>query len=113
MPTMRPDASEMTGTVREISGLTEPVTASVEGARCSTAVNRRKLSGWSTENRLALKSGTTFAAGGASDSAFTLSLLQPLMARDTIKIDIGSAGTFALLVITIFRTLLIPEQHRA
>src|ERR1035438_113175 len=82
MSTMRPEASEITGTVRAMSGKTVPVTNNCDGAWYSVAVTIGYNSGCSTAKKETSTPETTLAAGGASASAFTLSLLQPLVTRD-------------------------------
>src|ERR1039457_1801565 len=78
MSTMRPEASEITGTVRAMSGKTEPVTNNCDGAWYSVAVSIGYRSGCSTAKKETSTPETTLAGGGASASALTLSLLQPL-----------------------------------
>src|ERR1700686_2884274 len=73
---IRPDAREITGTARETSAATVPVTFSSGAATCLPAVASGNCSGWSTLTRLASSSVSTLAGGGASSlgSAFTFSL---------------------------------------
>src|SRR5208282_4421598 len=67
-------ASETTGTLRETSGVTVPVTTNSEAVGCAVAAARGKCSGWSTVKRLRSTSGTTLAGGGTSAAASTCSL---------------------------------------
>ena len=62
----------MTGTVREMSGLTTPVTVSCEAALYSAAVARGNCAAvpFSTWTMLASPSCSTCAGGGASAAAF-------------------------------------------
>src|SRR5208282_888307 len=64
-------ASETTGTLRETSGVTVPVTTNSEVVGCAVASTKGKCSGWSTVKRLRSTSGTTLAGGGASAAAST------------------------------------------
>ena len=48
MSTTRPEASVITGTVREMSGSTVPVTSNSDGAWYWVAVTIGYCSGWST-----------------------------------------------------------------
>src|SRR5579864_1809518 len=66
MATTRPEASETTGTLRAISGVTVPVTTNSEFAGRSTPAARGNCSGCSTVNRAGSAPGTIFACGGAS-----------------------------------------------
>src|ERR1700733_7671085 len=68
MSTTRPLASEMTGTSRLISGLTDPVTFNCAGASTRSAVINENCSGFSTVTRPVLLVSVTFA-GGAAPSA--------------------------------------------
>src|ERR1700679_1604598 len=79
--TMRPEAREITGTFREMSGITVPVTNNCDGAWYSVAATNGYRSGCSTANKETSTPEITLAGGGAS-SASTLLLLQPLTARD-------------------------------
>src|ERR1700734_2177059 len=81
MSTMRPEASEITGTVREISGNTVPVTNSCDGAWYSVAVAIGYNSGCSTAKNEGSSAGITLAGGGASAAASAVLLLQPLVPR--------------------------------
>src|ERR1035438_5755410 len=76
MATTRPEARETTGTLREISGVTAPVTTNSEVVGCAVASASGNCSGWSTVNRLRSTSGTMLAGGGASAAASTYPLLQ-------------------------------------
>src|SRR6266478_1231520 len=69
MATTRPEASETTGTLRETSGVTAPVTTSWEVVGCALAATNGNCSGWSTWKRLRSTSDTTSAGGGASAAA--------------------------------------------
>ena len=62
--TTLPEASEGTGTCRETSGLTTPVTFNSGAARYSPAVTSGNCSGWSTLRLLASMSGSTVAGCG-------------------------------------------------
>src|ERR1017187_3728896 len=64
MATTRPEASETTGTLRETSGVTAPVTTNSETVGCAVAAASGNCSGWSTVKRLRSTSGTTLAGGG-------------------------------------------------
>src|ERR1035438_387351 len=77
MATTRPEASETTGTLRETSGVTAPVTMSSETVGWAVASTRGNCPGCSTANRFRSTSGTTLAGGGASAAASTCPL-QPL-----------------------------------
>src|SRR5580658_1852626 len=98
---MRPDASEITGTFREISGITVPVTNNCDGAWYSVAVTIGYRSGCSTAKKATSTPETTLAVGGASASAFTFSLLQPLITRVAISTIGASANPIALLFMMI------------
>src|ERR1017187_3618063 len=87
MDTTRPDASEITGTARAISGFTVPVTTNSGAAVWDVAVATGNCSGCSTEKTLTSKPGTTFAVGGAS--ALVSARAPPQPSR------ISSAGTKA------------------
>src|SRR5208282_1409234 len=84
MATTRPEASETTGTLRDTSGVTTPVTTNSELVGCAAAVASGNWSGRSTVKRLRSTSGTTLAGGGASASALT-GPLQPLSIGNTDK----------------------------
>src|SRR5271155_4652750 len=71
--TTRPEANVTTGTVRETSGYTDPVTTNFDGASYCAAVATGYRSGWSTEKCVTSNPGTTVAGGGAS--AATLSFV--------------------------------------
>src|SRR5208337_5627655 len=77
MTMTRPEARETTGTLRETSGATIPVTTSSEVVDLETAAASGYCSGWSTVNRLASAPGTTMAGGGASAASSPCTLLQP------------------------------------
>jgi hypothetical protein len=99
MSTMRPEASEITGTVRAMSGNTVPVTDNCDGAWYSVDVTIGYCSGCSTAKKETSTPETTLAGGGASASAFTLSLLQPLVARDAaIAISIRPNAKYLLFI---------------
>ena len=61
MATIRPLASEMAGTSRAISGLTDPVTFNCAGASIRFAVINENCSGFSTVTRPVLLVSVTFA----------------------------------------------------
>src|SRR5208282_1412625 len=84
MATTRPEASETTGTLRETSGVTAPVTTNSEAVGCAVAAASGKCSGWSTVKRLRSTSGTTLAGGGAAAAAST-GRLQPPSIGNTNK----------------------------
>src|SRR5579863_4105014 len=67
--TTRPVASDGTGTLRETSGLTTPVTFNSGAEACGSDATTGNWSGWSTFTRLASSSCSTLAAGGSSDLA--------------------------------------------
>ena len=69
MSTMRPEASEITGTVREISGNTVPVTDICDGAWYSVAVTIGYNSGCSTAKKEGSTPEITLAGGGASGAS--------------------------------------------
>src|ERR1700730_13760200 len=77
MATTRPDASDTTGTLREVSGVTVPVTANEEVVECALAAASGNCSGWSTAKRLRSTSATTLAGGGASARGSPWALLHP------------------------------------
>jgi hypothetical protein len=70
----------MTGTFREMSGFTVPVTTSFGAVAYASAAVRGNCSGCSTENRFTSTSGTTFAGGGTS-AAGSPCALHPLRNR--------------------------------
>src|SRR5260370_23487617 len=76
MATTRPEASDRTGTLRAISGVTAPVTINSEAAGRAAASASGNCSGRSTVNRLTSTPGTMWAGGGAW-AARSASLLQP------------------------------------
>src|ERR1017187_5757401 len=65
METTRPDASEITGTLREMSGFTVPVTTNSGAVAWDVAVATGNCSGCSTEKTLTSNPGTILAEGGA------------------------------------------------
>src|SRR5271157_2078666 len=77
MAMTRPEARETTGTLRETSGATIPVTTNSEVVDRETAAASGYCSGWSTANRLTSAPGTTLAGGGASAASSPCTLLQP------------------------------------
>src|ERR1035441_3747191 len=89
----RPEASETTGTLRETSGMTVPVTINSESAERSVAAASGNCAGWSTVNRAGSAPGTTLGAGGAPaaalSSACACTLLQLVSVR-TEEIEIRS-----------------------
>src|ERR1700730_6010929 len=68
----------MTGTFRETSGFTAPVTINSGDVVRAVAVARETCSGCSTANKLTSISGTTFAVGGAPTVASARAPPQPL-----------------------------------
>src|ERR1035438_4058783 len=78
MAVTRPEASETTGTLRDTSGVTVPVTTNSEVVGCWVAVASGNCSGWSTENRAAFAKGTTLASGGAPCAGSASAFLQPV-----------------------------------
>src|ERR1035437_1625974 len=62
--TTRPEASDGTGTCRDTSGVTTPVTFNSGEATYSPALARGNCSGWSTLKLLASMSGSTVAGCG-------------------------------------------------
>src|SRR5271163_3835982 len=78
MATTLPEAMEMTGICREISGLTVPVTLSVEVELYSVAVARGKRLGRSTVMRLTPPSLSTCTGGGACAAGSCFWPPQPL-----------------------------------
>ena len=90
----------MTGTVREISGNTVPVTNNCDGAWYSIVVAIGYRSGCSTAKKEASTPETILAGGGASAAAFTLSFLQPMMARDATIPNSNRPDSITLLFIS-------------
>src|SRR5579872_2712865 len=87
MALTRPDASDTTGTLRDTSGVTVPVTTSSEVAGRAVDLARGNCSGWSTLNRLGSAPGMTLGGGGApaataSESAWACILPQPARISD-------------------------------
>src|SRR5260370_11215522 len=78
MPVIFPDTNETTGTARETSGATVPVTVNSEVAVCAVAATSGNWWGWSVVNRLGSPIGVILAAGGASFVSSPCALLQPL-----------------------------------
>src|ERR1039458_272552 len=66
METTRPEASEITGTLRAMSGFTVPVTTNSGAVACAVAVTTGNCSGCWTEKTLTSNPGTILAEGGAS-----------------------------------------------
>ena len=66
METTRPEASEITGTARAMSGFTVPVTTNSGAVACAVAVATGNCSGCWTEKTLTSNPGTILAEGGAS-----------------------------------------------
>src|ERR1017187_2014679 len=66
METTRPEASEITGTLRAMSGFTVPVTTNSGAVACAVAVATGNCSGCWTEKTLTSNPGTILAEGGAS-----------------------------------------------
>src|ERR1700678_2636480 len=95
MSTTRPEASEITGTVREMSGNTVPVTNICDGAWYSVAVAIGYSSGCSTAKNEGSSAGITLAGGGASAAASALSLLHPLKAKNVTSTIMGNANLIA------------------
>src|SRR5580704_17228320 len=98
MSTTRPEASEITGTFREMSGITVPVTNNCDGAWYSVAVTIGYRSGCSTAKKETSTPEITLAGGGASASAFTLSDLQPLVS-EVARAIVNKQSTGVLLFI--------------
>src|ERR1700684_389742 len=80
MAMTRPEARETTGTLRETSGMTVPVTTNSDLVGCSAAAASGNCSGCCTENRAASPKGTTLAGGGSWAAASTWTLLHPARA---------------------------------
>jgi hypothetical protein len=78
-----------------------PVTDNCDGAWYWVAVTIGYNSGWSTAKKLTSTPETTLAGGGASASALTLSLLQPLMARVAVSTIGSNANPITLLFMMI------------
>jgi hypothetical protein len=72
MAMTRPEASETTGTLRETSGVTVPVTTNSEVVGCSAAAASGNCSGWSTEKRAASGNGTTLAGAALHPACVSL-----------------------------------------
>src|SRR5579872_3004595 len=70
---MRPEASDTTGTLRDTSGVTVPVTTNSEVVGRLVAVASGNCSGCSTVNRLASGARKTLASGGAPADAASAS----------------------------------------
>src|ERR1017187_961537 len=98
METTRPEASEITGTLREMSGFTVPVTTSSGAAVWDVAVATGNCSGCWTEKTVTSKAGTIVALGGASALVSARAPPQPSSS--------SSAGTIARRR-PIFKTLRI------
>src|ERR1700692_42093 len=94
MATTLPEAMEMTGICREISGLTVPVTLSVEVELYSVAVARGNRRGQSTVIRVTPPSLSTCTGGGACAAGSCFWPPQPL----NIQKLRTAAGTTACLV---------------
>jgi len=77
MATTRPEASETTGTLRETSGVTVPVTTNVEVVGCAVAAASGNCSGRSTVKSVGSAPGTMLAEGGASAAGSPCALLHP------------------------------------
>ena len=105
MSTTRPEASEITGTVREMSGNTVPVTNNCDGAWYSVAVTIGYYSGCSTAKKEGSTPEITLAGGGASAAASAVLLLQPLIARHAASVIGTTASFIALLFIECPRVL--------
>src|SRR3984885_3203380 len=90
--TTRPEARVTTGTVRETSGYTDPVTTNFDGASYCAAVATGYRSGWSTEKWVTSRPGTTVAEGGASAAALSFDW-QPVIRRAATT----SGHTFRML----------------
>src|SRR5471030_3054045 len=87
MATTRPEASDTTGTLRETSGATVPVTASSETEGRAVAEASGNFSGWSTVNRVASPAETTLGGGGSPAPVSPCALLHP--ARVSSKMSSG------------------------
>src|SRR5471030_498414 len=94
MATTRPDASDTTGTLRETSGATVPVTTSSETEGRAVAESSGNFSGWSTVNRVASPAETTLGGGGSPAPVSPCALLHP--AR--VSSEMRSRPTSKLLV---------------
>src|ERR1035438_3105728 len=81
MPVIFPDTNETTGTARETSGATVPVTTSSDATACAAAVASGNCSGWSTLNRLPSAARAILAAGGASFVGSSCALPQLVRSR--------------------------------
>src|SRR5271154_4649156 len=92
--TTRPVASEITGTVREISGLTDPVAMSFDVEMYAAAVASGNCSGWSTCTTLASCSCSTLVWGGASALGSLLLSPQPNRNAARTKVAIAAMATF-------------------
>src|ERR1035441_10188650 len=86
MAMTRPEARETTGTLRETSGATVPVTTNSEAVGCWAAAASGNCSGWSTGNSAASGNGTTLGLGGATilepsfgDGSFLVPLIERLV----------------------------------
>ena len=77
----RPEAIEITGILRETSGVTVPVTFNSGAASYLPAVTTGYCSGWSTVTTLEFPAGTTCAGGGASSFGSTLGSALPSRSR--------------------------------
>jgi hypothetical protein len=101
MSTTRPEASETTGTVRETSGLTTPVTVSEGAATCSSAATSGNWSGRLTSKTLESARRSTRSGGGASAVGSALPFSQPANRMLSAK-----AETAAMIEVGRFKPLL-------
>src|ERR1039457_1803453 len=97
METTRPEASEITGTLRAMSGFTVPVTTNSGAVAWAVAVATGNCSGCWTEKTLTSNPGTILAEGGASSLVSARAPPQPSRS--------SSDGTRAMRR-PIFKTLL-------
>ena len=81
MSTMRPEASEITGTVREMSGNTVPVTDNCDGAWYSVAFTIGYHSGCLTAKKVDVHSGNHLGRGWCFCRCIGLLLAAPRQDR--------------------------------
>src|SRR5476649_392836 len=107
MATTRPEASETTGTLRETSGATVPVTTSSETEGRAAAVASGNCSGRSTLKRVASPAGTTLGGGGFPADVSPCALLHPASASS--EVTESRSGPIANLLVVLIRHSNSPE----
>src|ERR1700676_1257378 len=101
MATTRPEARETTGTLRDTSGVTVPVTTNSDVVGRAVASASGNCSGWSTVNRLTSTPGTTLAAGGASAARLAPLPQPPRFGSAAIKMRIRPTSKVLLFIGTV------------